>query len=128
MIEKCKCGKCGVNIEFDADLFVPSGETDKEIFGQFVTCPSCQKPTILIMPKSTPQIAIFPRAIENDGQPDYSATGFIGILCAILLPLIGFFIGIYLLAKGHAGIGCVCMAASIISSIGWLMLLSSFQF
>lgn len=66
MIEKCQCGYCGVNIEFEADSFIRSGQTSTKIFGQNVTCPSCHKATILTLQNKTPNLARFPKTDDEN--------------------------------------------------------------
>jgi hypothetical protein len=47
----------------------------------------------------------------------------VGYVCAILLPLAGFFIGIYLMAKKQHGHGVAAMALSIFAGLIWGMIL-----
>jgi len=53
MITKCKCQYCNESLEFESEDFQESGQNDRQIFGQFVPCPHCNKQTIIYLEKHT---------------------------------------------------------------------------
>jgi hypothetical protein len=120
---RCNCQRCGKPIVFPIDLH----NTDVE-------CPHCRKSTTLRVPEpslhgSSPSSRVrkgeTPPVITSTPKTDYSIVGAVGLACSILIPFVGFFIGIYLLAKRQPARGCVCMAISIIAGLGWLILINS---
>ena len=95
-------------------------------------CPICgAETTLFIRPKAQVRAVMqpVPASIVLVEQPsikkDYTGLGAVGLICSFFLPLIGFFIGIYLLAKGESGRGCACMAISIVCGVVWLAILNS---
>jgi hypothetical protein len=64
MISKCPCQYCEGNIEFDAADFQQSGRGPTGVFGQKVTCPHCQKETLLHLPK--PDETYFAKPAANN--------------------------------------------------------------
>ena len=113
---KGDCQRCGEPITFPIDL----NNTESD-------CPHCHKVTTLLAkrPESKVRKAEPPPAMPGSARANYSGLGAIGIACSILLPIIGFFIGIYLLTKGQNARGCVCMALSVVSGLGWFVLMNS---
>jgi hypothetical protein len=55
MIAKCKCQYCNGALEFESENFQESGQDQRQIFGQFVPCPHCNKQTIIYLEKLAPQ-------------------------------------------------------------------------
>ncbi len=47
-----------------------------------------------------------------------------GYSLAIIVPFIGFFVGIYLLAKKQPGHGVACMAISVVACLFWIALMN----
>jgi predicted RNA-binding Zn-ribbon protein involved in translation (DUF1610 family) len=118
---KCNCQRCGQPIAFPIDLH--NTET---------TCPHCGKATTLIVPRV--------RAVTSDPAPaNYTVSGstnnstygdlgglvLAGYLTAIFMPLIGFIIGIILLAKNRPGSGICCILVSAICGFIWMAIISS---
>lgn len=93
-------------------------------------CPHCGKET-LIFEHTKPQSAelLFQQrksvAGFGHGEARYDSIIFAGYLSAIVIPLVGFFIGIYLMAKGEHGHGVAAMALSVIASLVWITLITS---
>lgn len=100
----CSCQHCTGHIAFDP---VHAGSR--------ADCPHCGLETILFIPKV--QARAIPNYEPNAPPPpdktNYGALGTMGIIFSILIPFIGFFIGIYLLLKGQSGRGTLCIAMSI---------------
>jgi hypothetical protein len=64
------------------------------------------------------------RAIPSDAATPYSGleNNFVvaGYLAAVLLPIVGFFIGLYLITQKESGHGAACMGLSVLAGIFWL--------
>jgi predicted RNA-binding Zn-ribbon protein involved in translation (DUF1610 family) len=103
---KCNCQRCGQPIAFPLDL----NNTE-------APCPLCgmettlQAPRIRALARNNPQ----PTEIEN-----YTTLVVVGFVGTLIIPLIGFIAGIYLIVKGKAGVGAVMLVLSILLSIIWL--------
>jgi hypothetical protein len=110
MLSKCDCQRCGNPIEFPTELH--NTET---------SCPHCGKATTLNAVRAVPPAPTAGPAPKRN----YTALGVVGILTAIFLPIIGFFIGIYLLAKGQSARGCICLGLSILAGLGWFAFMNS---
>ena len=108
---KCSCQHCGKQIVFDV-----------EHIGQIADCPHCGLETKLVISK-VPVRAVS-QAIPSDAVPQYSGleNNFVvaGYLTAVLLPIAGFFIGLYLMTQKESGHGAACMGLSILAGIFWL--------
>jgi Zn finger protein HypA/HybF involved in hydrogenase expression len=117
---KCNCQRCGNQIAFPVDL----NNTEVE-------CPHCHKATTLLLPSPESRIrAIRPPVVSpQQGQAsvygDLGGLVFAGYLTAIFLPLIGFIIGIVLIAKNRPGSGIGCIIVSIICAFFALAILSN---
>jgi Zn finger protein HypA/HybF involved in hydrogenase expression len=117
---KCNCQRCGNQIAFPVDLL----NTEVE-------CPHCHKATTLIAPTPESRVRAIPApsvSHQTAGQPAYGELGGLvlaGYLTAIFLPLIGFIIGIILLAKNRPGSGIGCIIVSVICGIIALAIFSS---
>ena len=109
MIFKTPCQQCGVNIEFE-----------DEQANQFVDCPACAKPTRLIVP-SGPKYVLPPEAAKDNLENLILA----GYIFSVIMPLVGFIIGIILLAKNRVGNGVGCIVVSVISSVICGIIISS---
>jgi DNA-directed RNA polymerase subunit RPC12/RpoP len=96
---KCNCQRCFQSIAF------PS-----EMAGQDVTCPHCGRETTL----SKPTVRKAETAIAQPAEPAIAEST---IVCcyvlSILLPIVGFFCGLWLMTKKQSGHGAACMAISI---------------
>ena len=47
-------------------------------------------------------------------------------MLAVLLPLFGFFAGVWLMTRKESGHGCAVMVVSVLSGVVWLAVFSSF--
>jgi DNA-directed RNA polymerase subunit RPC12/RpoP len=111
---KCNCQRCGQSIAF------PS-----EMAGQDVTCPHCGRESTLLFPqvrKADPD-PVSPIPIETVAIAE--STLIACYVLSVLLPLVGFFCGVYLITKKAGGHGAACMAVSIFSVLVWAAILSS---
>jgi hypothetical protein len=114
---KCNCQRCGQPIAFPLNLH--NTEAD---------CPHCGKTTTLVVP----QIRALPRqeysaapSVQTSANSENNGLVVAGYVAAILMPLVGFIIGIILLAKNKVGSGIGCIIVSVICGIIWLALLNS---
>jgi hypothetical protein len=78
-------------------------------------CPSCGKETH-ILPKGSNFAPI--RIGSVDSMDGTIAAGY---AFAILLPVVGFFMGVYLMAKSEVGHGVAAMALSCLAGAGWFL-------
>lgn len=113
---KCSCQRCGEYIEFPLAMA-----------GQDAACPHCGRETTLIVPKSgvrkaTPSYT--PPLPPSAERPLESSTIVCSYVLCFLIPIVGFFCGIYLMTKKQSGHGVVCMAISIVFGLVWLALIS----
>jgi hypothetical protein len=114
---KCECQRCGQPIAFPIDLH----NTEVE-------CPHCHKATSLLIPSPESRIHAIPEpASVAPALPDLDSLIIAGFLTAIFLPLIGFIIGIILLAKNQVGSGIGCTIMSLASGAFWLAVISHFR-
>ena len=104
MIIKAQCEHCQADFE-------------DEGLEKTVWCPSCGKETHVYAKGSNYTLK---PAIENT---DYDGMIMAGYALAILLPVVGFFIGLYLILKSQAGHGVAAMALSCVSSALWVALI-----
>lgn len=100
---KCDCQRCGNSIAFPVDLD-----------GTEVECPHCKRATTLNIPNPATRIR---KAETTIAEPNEAAIAESTIVCcyvlSVLLPIVGFFCGIWLMAKKQSGHGAACMAISI---------------
>lgn len=85
-------------------------EFEDEGLERTVFCPSCGKETIIRSKGSN----YAPISTDDDA----SGVIVVGYVCAVVIPFVGFFIGIYLMAKKQPGHGVATMALSILA--GWI--------
>jgi hypothetical protein len=101
MLTKCQCRHCGQELEF---------EVEDHRYGLTAECPHCHQQTELKLRRWKGWNPI----------PNLSSAGvsesMIGLsyLSALLVPFIGFFMGIYLVTKKESGHGLTCIALSIL--------------
>jgi hypothetical protein len=112
MISTLHCLQCETALEFET-----------ECPPEKIECPNCRYANRVIMNRTV-----------RHGKPWYPEGALrdsidpamirIGYTMAILIPLAGFFFGIYLMAKKQSGHGCACMAISLFVStiIMWMFL------
>lgn len=96
--------------------------------GQTVVCPHCGLETKLFIPQ-TPKIRKTAELEQPKPQPtieksEESNAVALSYVFSFLLPNVGFFFGVYLMAKKKAGHGAACMALSIVMSAVWLQIFS----
>ena len=111
---KCNCQRCGQSIAFPT-----------EIQGQDVACPHCGRETTLLIPqtlvrKATPD---YPNPSPNmqTGEKSVAVSTIVcSYLLCVLIPIAGFFAGIYLMTKKEGGHGAACMAISILIGLIFL--------
>lgn len=96
------CQRCGEHIAFPITMQ-----------GENVPCPHCGRETTLIA-SIAPNLV---HKVETEAKPPAVSGGkiFIAYLLAAFIPIIGFFMGIWLMTKKESGHGAACMALSIIS-------------
>jgi hypothetical protein len=110
----------------------PTCDTQLEIedsyYDQIFECPNCKAEIMIPKPRKGPRIVrtaplrvTVPTKPEGVGQESIIA----GYAIAIIVPFIGFFVGIYLLAKKEPGHGVACMAISILAAWFWCAMLFS---
>lgn len=113
---KCDCQRCGQPIAFPIDL----NNTEVE-------CPHCHRATTLLIPSPSARVrkadSLPPPIRATDEVPQSTLTGC--IILSILMPLIGFFCGVWLMTKKQSGYGVACMATSIIAGLVWVAIFSS---
>jgi DNA-directed RNA polymerase subunit RPC12/RpoP len=108
MIIQSKCQHC-------------HAEFEDEGLERTVFCPSCGKETF-IRAKGSDYSAHAATAPEKDSLGNLIAAGYI---TAILMPLVGFIIGIILLAKNRVGSGIGCIIVSVICGFIAMAIFSS---
>jgi ssDNA-binding Zn-finger/Zn-ribbon topoisomerase 1 len=113
MLVKCSCKHCGGTVEYEAEEYK---------YGLEVQCPHCQQHTLVTMTNRRMWYPA-PNAQNRRNVPD-STIG-LAYLTTLLIPLAGFFFGIYLIAKKEPGHGCGCMFLSFVSSSIWATILFS---
>ena len=104
MLIKAQCEHC-------------QSEFEDEGFEKTVWCPSCGKET-----------HIYAKGSDYSFKPSAETTDFDGIIAfgyvmAVLMPVIGFFTGVYLLCKNQHGHGAAAMAMSGVFSALWALIL-----
>ena len=104
MIAKCFCQHCNDAIEFDATELVEGNS--------IVPCPHCGLQTKLSIPQPGLE-----KLVES------STIAWSYVLC-FLIPIAGFFFGVYLMAKKKSGHGAACMAISIVLGLSWIAVFS----
>ena len=70
-----------------------------------------------------PMAASQPR--RSTEAEDVSGLVVAGVITSIIIPIIGFIIGIVLMAKNKPGPGLACLILSIVAFFGWAAVLSS---
>ena len=114
MTSRCPCQHCGGRIEFETEQFNP---------GQIGECSHCHEQTeLFIAPPEKPKFNV-----------DYSKSGIserdkrliLSYILAVIVPLAGFFSGVYLMAKKEHGHGATCMGVSVFCSYIWLAIFLS---
>jgi DNA-directed RNA polymerase subunit RPC12/RpoP len=107
---KCDCQRCGQPIAFPVDLH----NTEVE-------CPHCHRATTLLIPSPSARVRkadSLPPGTEPLPDPT------LAYVLAIILPLIGFFFGVWLMGKKQSGHGAAVMALSIFAALFWLLIFS----
>jgi predicted RNA-binding Zn-ribbon protein involved in translation (DUF1610 family) len=122
------CPLCGGNLEVAADDV-----------GRFAPCPHCgqeiplEKPVKEDFVIQSSKVAQYHQARNRTAHA--AATGTtteikelakVGYLLAIVIPLVGFFFGFYLMLKNCPTEGVVCMVLSVFSSAVWAIVLFNF--
>lgn len=103
MLIKAKCEHC-------------AGDFEDEGLEKTVFCPACGKETHILPAGSN----FVPIKTGADSEMDAAIAA--GYAFAILLPVIGFFIGVYLAIKNEVGHGVAAMALSCIASSLWVFM------
>lgn len=109
MLTKCQCNNCGQQVEFEVEDYR---------YGSTAECPHCHQPTQLRLNRWRTWMP----------APQLNASGvsetMIGLsyLSALLMPFIGFFMGLYLVTKKESGHGLTCIALSIVVFVVCLLL------
>lgn len=114
MIEdsKCDCQRCGNPIAFPIDMH-----------NEEVECPHCHKATTLIVSRPEQRIRAINSPLDKSADPknttnkseqgDLEGLIMAGYVTALLLPIVGFIIGVILLSKNRTGSGLGCIIMSI---------------
>jgi len=92
--------------------------------GQVIACPHCGLETKLFVPVLGAAPTGLPGQQPQAEHPGGSGAVICGYLLSFLLPLAGFFLGIYLMAKKKPGHGVTCMVLSVVMSFFWVAALS----
>jgi hypothetical protein len=120
---KCNCQHCNGHIAFPV-----------EMAGQMSACPHCGVETKLSIPQTTDSSKTADAPVEPSGpqsqneMPVKSSTIAWSYALCLLIPIAGFFFGVYLMAKKKAGHGAACMAISIVLGLFWIVFFSSHRF
>jgi len=90
--------------------------------GQDIACPSCGRETTLMVP----ELRVRKAAAENPTAGDIvqSSTIICSYILSALVPLAGFFAGLYLMRKKQDGHGIACMGLSILFALLFIGILS----
>jgi predicted RNA-binding Zn-ribbon protein involved in translation (DUF1610 family) len=109
-----KCPTCNVELEIEDSAY-----------DQVFECPKCKTDVIIPKRRMVPRV-VAPRPVIAS-RPETVSQGNIiaGYALAVIVPFIGFFVGIYLLAKKEPGHGVACMAISILAGFIWFSVLMS---
>jgi len=107
MLIKAQCEHC-------------KGEFEDEGLEKTVWCPLCGKETHV---RAKGSDYSFKPNVENT---DYDGMIMAGYALAILLPVVGFFIGLYLILKNQTGHGVAAMALSCLAGTLWTALFLHF--
>ena len=112
----------------------PACETELELedadYGAMFACPQCGTDVIIEKRRTGPRIArqrpIVVRPAPSQPAPSVSGGNIAAAyILSVIMPLIGFFAGIYLMAKKEAGHGVACMGISALSFLIWVSILNS---
>jgi DNA-directed RNA polymerase subunit RPC12/RpoP len=103
MLIKAQCEHC-------------QSEFEDEGLEKTVWCPSCGKET-----------HIYAKGSDYSFKPNVETADFDGIIAlgyvlAIVLPAVGFFVGVYLLFKNQHGHGAAAMAMSVVFGAIWALI------
>ena len=104
---KCSCAHCSEHIAFDP-----------QYAGRTADCPHCGMETKLYIPPVTAKVPV--SRARTTATVDYTGIAVAGWICAFLIPIVGLFIGVYLLSKKESGRGVAIMATSVI--VGFIVL------
>jgi hypothetical protein len=113
----CRCQLCSAPIEFES--------TDA---GKTIACPSCGMDTQLYVVQRN--FAAMNDQAKGKAPAPTSATGvtrstlICSYLLAFLIPLAGFFSGLYLILKKETGHGVTCMGLSVVMPLLYWAVLS----
>ena len=97
--------------------------------GELSSCPHCKEEITLDLPNYEPNrnySATSPATVAQVTNGVSQERIAIGYLVALIVPLIGFVIGIYFLAKNQFGHGIGCMIVSLIANTLWFLAIMSF--
>ena len=104
MVITCHCQHCNGPIEFEPESWT---------YGLMKTCPKCGQESKTYMPARRGRGFNPPPASNQD-----TTIGLI-YLGAVLLPIVGFFGGIYLVAIKQPGHGATTMGISVVMALVW---------
>ena len=99
---------------------------DPEDLNLKISCPRCSKSLVVGSLKPQVQLSAATKTyLSLPVKPEGISAGNIAAsyVIAVALPFIGFFVGIYLMAKKEHGHGVACIALSIASAVGWAVFL-----
>jgi predicted nucleic acid-binding Zn-ribbon protein len=111
---KCNCQRCGKTLAFPPQMV-----------GQDITCPHCGRETTLLAPRAGKTIPAIVAPAKESAYGDLGGLVLAGYITAVLMPLVGFIIGIILLAKNRPGSGIGCIIVSVICVFIALAIFSS---
>lgn len=90
----------------------------QQLIGTQANCPHCNR-----------EICLSPiRAITQHpkSEPDVAQSTLIcSVILSFLIPIAGFFAGIWLMTKKQSGYGVACMAISIVMGLIWIAIVNS---
>lgn len=108
MITTCHCQHCNGPIEFEAETWT---------YGQLQNCPKCGNETKTYLPA---------RRGRGFNPPTSDGELTVGLiyLGAVVMPIVGFFGGIYLLASKRPGHGAITLGLSVVFGVIWFIVIS----
>ena len=111
MLTKSRCEHCETPIEF---------ETEEFKYGATAQCPGCGKDSRLKLGAGPRWLGTRP-TVKSDPEQLIP----ISYVAAILIPFVGFFLGVYLILKKQHGHGVAVMAISVAGGFFGVLLLMS---
>jgi hypothetical protein len=93
-------------------------EFEDEGLDRTTFCPACHKETFVLHKRPV---------LTSNAADDACGVIVLGYVCAVVIPFVGFFVGIYLMAKNQPGHGVTTIALSTLAGLFWGVILDSFM-